>query len=88
MGFSSGALVNLALMDQVVSVDKERRQVVVQAGARVSQVTDALRPHGLVLQNFASIAEHAGMTEPHSCAYPRIRYRVFSLQNNRATIEQ
>jgi len=57
VGFSSGALVNLALMDQVVSVDKERRQVVVQAGARVSQVTDALRPHGLVLQNFASIAE-------------------------------
>jgi L-galactono-1,4-lactone dehydrogenase len=57
VGFSDAELVNLALMDQVVEVDAHRRQVRVQAGARVSQVTEALRPHGLVLQNFASIAE-------------------------------
>lgn len=28
-----------------------------QAGARVQQVVEALRPHGLTLQNFASIRE-------------------------------
>ncbi|KAJ1473245.1 hypothetical protein T484DRAFT_1637252, partial [Baffinella frigidus] len=33
------------------------RQVTVQAGARVSQVLEALRPHGLTLQNLASINE-------------------------------
>jgi len=57
VGFSDEELVNLAMLDQVVNVDAERGLVTVQAGARVSQVTDALRPHGLVLQNFASIAE-------------------------------
>lgn len=28
-----------------------------QAGARVQQVVDALAPHGLTLQNYASISE-------------------------------
>jgi L-galactono-1,4-lactone dehydrogenase len=31
--------------------------VTVEAGARVCQVVEALRPHGLTLQNYASIAE-------------------------------
>eukprot|EP00238_Polyblepharides_amylifera_P002554 CAMPEP_0196572266 /NCGR_PEP_ID=MMETSP1081-20130531/2344_1 /TAXON_ID=36882 /ORGANISM="Pyramimonas amylifera, Strain CCMP720" /LENGTH=515 /DNA_ID=CAMNT_0041889525 /DNA_START=412 /DNA_END=1959 /DNA_ORIENTATION=+ len=57
LGFSDEALVSLALMDQVLSVDKVKCQVTVQAGARVCQVTEALEQHGLVLQNFASIAE-------------------------------
>lgn len=32
-------------------------QVRVQAGARVSDVVEALRPHGLTLQNYASVRE-------------------------------
>lgn len=44
-------------IEQVISVDVEKRQATVQAGARVSEVVEALRPHGLTLQNYASIAE-------------------------------
>ena len=33
------------------------RPVFFQAGARVQQVVDALAPHGLTLQNYASINE-------------------------------
>ena len=29
----------------------------VQAGAKIQDVVEALRPHGLTLQNYASIAE-------------------------------
>ena len=50
-------MVSLGLMDRVLHVDPERRQVTVQAGARVQELADALRPHGLTLQNFASIRE-------------------------------
>lgn len=32
-------------------------QVTVQAGCRVQQVADALAPHGLTLQNYASIRD-------------------------------
>lgn len=47
----------MALLDKVIRVDPDLRQVTVQAGARVQQVVEALRPHGLTLQNFASIRE-------------------------------
>eukprot|EP00854_Cymbomonas_tetramitiformis_P002218 gene2218-2928_t len=57
LAFSNNSLVNLAFLDKVLAVDTEKRQVTVQAGARVSQVTEALRHHDVVLQNFASIAE-------------------------------
>jgi L-galactono-1,4-lactone dehydrogenase len=57
LAFCSGGMVNLSLMDSVLSIDKEKMQVTVQAGARVSQVVEALRPYGMTLQNYASIAE-------------------------------
>lgn len=57
IGLSEAGMVNLALMDQVVSVDRETKRVRVQAGARVAEVVEALRPHGLTLQNYASIRE-------------------------------
>ncbi|MQM02490.1 hypothetical protein Taro_035254 [Colocasia esculenta] len=57
IGLQRAGMVNLALMDKVLEVDKEARRVRVQAGARVSQLVDALREHGLTLQNFASIRE-------------------------------
>ena len=49
-----GCMVNMALCDRVVSVGSDR--VVVEAGARVEQVLEALAPHGLTLENLASIA--------------------------------
>lgn len=57
LGLEKGGMVNLVLLDKILEIDKEKKQVKVQAGARVNQVVDALRPHGLTLQNFASITE-------------------------------
>lgn len=57
LAFCSDGMVNVALMDSILAIDKDSQQVTVQAGARVSQVVEALRPHGLTLQNYASIAE-------------------------------
>merc|ERR1712087_353380 len=50
-------MLNMALCDQVLSIDAEKMQVTVEAGARVKEVVEALRPYGLTLQNYASIAE-------------------------------
>jgi L-galactono-1,4-lactone dehydrogenase len=50
------AVMSLALMDKVLAVDEAERTVTVQAGARVSSVIEALRPHGLTLPQLASIA--------------------------------
>lgn len=50
-------MVNLALMDKVLDVDVKKKTVTVQAGIRVAELVDALREHGLTLQNFASIRE-------------------------------
>jgi L-galactono-1,4-lactone dehydrogenase len=57
IGFHSAGMVSLAQLDKIVEVDADNQTVTVQAGARVSQVVDALREHGLTLPNLASIAE-------------------------------
>eukprot|EP01125_Pyxidicula_operculata_P018931 TRINITY_DN6805_c0_g1_i1.p1 TRINITY_DN6805_c0_g1~~TRINITY_DN6805_c0_g1_i1.p1 ORF type:complete len:540 (+),score=92.90 TRINITY_DN6805_c0_g1_i1:15-1634(+) len=57
IAFASEGMVNMSLLDRVVNVDKEKKQITVEAGARVSQVVEALRPYNLTLQNYASIAE-------------------------------
>jgi len=57
IAFNSKGMVSMAHMDQVISIDKEKQTVTVQAGARVSQVIDELRKHNLTLPNLASIAE-------------------------------
>lgn len=57
IGLQRRGMVNLALMDKVLAVDPEKKQVRVQAGIRVSQLVDAIKEHGLTLQNFASIRE-------------------------------
>ncbi|CAI5477945.1 unnamed protein product [Closterium sp. Yama58-4] len=57
IALSAHGMVNLALMDRVLHVDKATGRVRVQAGARVEQVVEALRPHGLTLQNYASVRE-------------------------------
>ncbi|KAG9140955.1 hypothetical protein Leryth_010468 [Lithospermum erythrorhizon] len=50
-------MVNLALMDKVLEVDKGGKRVRVQAGIRVQQLVDGIKEYGLTLQNFASIRE-------------------------------
>ena len=57
IGLSAEGMVNLVAIDDIISVNPQEKQVTVAAGARVSQVVEALRPHGLTLQNYASIAE-------------------------------
>ncbi|KAL9319154.1 hypothetical protein ACSQ67_015671 [Phaseolus vulgaris] len=57
IGLSRIGMVNLALMDGILEVDKQRKTVRVQAGIRVQQLVDGLKDHGLTLQNFASIRE-------------------------------
>lgn len=57
IAFNSGGMVSLTNLDKILHVDEENMTVTVQAGARVSQVVDALRPYNLTLPNLASIAE-------------------------------
>ncbi|KAF2909465.1 hypothetical protein DAI22_11g027800 [Oryza sativa Japonica Group] len=57
LALSRAGMVNLALMDKVLGVDAKKKTVTVQAGIRVAELVDALREHGLTLQNFASIRE-------------------------------
>ncbi|KAH7511782.1 hypothetical protein FEM48_Zijuj12G0019200 [Ziziphus jujuba var. spinosa] len=57
IGLSRIGMVNLALMDKVLEVDKEKKTVRVQAGIRVQELVDGIKEHGLTLQNFASIRE-------------------------------
>lgn len=57
IGFQEEGMLSLALMDKVLSVDTKSGLVRVQAGARVQEVADQLKVHGLTLQNYASIRE-------------------------------
>ena len=52
-----GGIIGLANLDRLVHVDTQQQTVTVQAGARVAQVVEALRPYHLTLPNLASIAE-------------------------------
>lgn len=57
ISFNQQGMVSLANLDRIVKVDKENMTCTVEAGARISQVIDALREHGMTLPNLASIAE-------------------------------
>ena len=57
LGFSNEGMLSMAHCNAIVSVDPETKQVCVEAGARVSDVVEHLRPFGLTLQNYASISE-------------------------------
>uniref|UniRef100_A0A5B7ASZ1 Putative L-galactono-1,4-lactone dehydrogenase n=1 Tax=Davidia involucrata TaxID=16924 RepID=A0A5B7ASZ1_DAVIN len=57
IGLTRSGMVNLALMDKVLEVDKEKKTVKVEAGIRVQQLVDEIKDYGLTLQNFASIRE-------------------------------
>eukprot|EP00775_Hariotina_reticulata_P014641 gene14641-14789_t len=57
IGFSDEGMMSMALLDKVLWVNPDTLQVRVEAGCRVQQVADALKPFGMTLQNFASIRE-------------------------------
>ncbi|WOH06389.1 hypothetical protein DCAR_0625874 [Daucus carota subsp. sativus] len=57
IGLTRAGMVNLALLDKVLEVDKERKIVRVQAGIRVQELVDGIKEFGITLQNFASIRE-------------------------------
>ena len=66
IGFGTDSVISLALMDKVLHVDRERRQVRVQAGALVRTLATKLREeHGLSLQDYASIKDQqiGGLTQ-------------------------
>ena len=50
-------MINLALMDKVLSMDEETKRMRVQASTWVAEAMEALRHHGLTLQNYTSIRE-------------------------------
>lgn len=65
LGLSPRGMVNVGLMDEVLSVDTATRTATVQAGARVADIVPALRAHGLTLPVYASISEQqlGGLTQ-------------------------
>jgi L-galactono-1,4-lactone dehydrogenase len=79
-------MLGMALLDKIISVDVEKKRVTVQAGARVQQVADALKPHGLTLQNYASIRDQqmGGFTQvgAHgtSASIPPVDDQVLSMR--------
>merc|ERR1719335_621480 len=50
-------MISMASMDKILSVDREKMTITVEGGARVSQILDELRKHGMTLANFSSITE-------------------------------
>lgn len=52
-------LLNLDHLNRIVSVDAERRQVMVQAGIRIKELNALLPQHGLAMTNLGSIAEQS-----------------------------
>ena len=57
IGFNHEGMLCMSNLDHIVEIDLEKSEVTVQAGARVAQVVEALRPYKLTLPNLASIAE-------------------------------
>lgn len=57
LAFQEGGMMSMIHLDNILEVDAKQKTVTVQAGARVSQVIEALRPYKLTLPNLASIAE-------------------------------
>ena len=55
--FNAEGMISLALLDELVRVDRHAMTVTTQAGARVLELVEKLRPHGLTLANYASIRE-------------------------------
>ncbi|EGD82570.1 galactonolactone dehydrogenase [Salpingoeca rosetta] len=57
LAFSDEGMLSMVNCNRVLWVDPDSKQVCVEAGARVADVVEKLRPYGLTLQNYASIRE-------------------------------
>ena len=57
ISFQPKGMLSMGLMDRVLHVNHDKQQVTVEAGIRVQDLADQLAPHGLTLQNYASIRE-------------------------------
>lgn len=81
IGLTRAGMVNLALMDGVLDVDKKTRRVRVQAGIRVQQLVDGIKEHGLTLQNFASIREQqiGGIVQVDCFDFPLLKSPVLNI---------
>lgn len=51
------ALLTMALLDKIIKVDKEKKQVTVETGMIISELLNKLRSYGLTMQNVASIRD-------------------------------
>lgn len=65
IGFNADGMISLANLNSLLHVDEASKQVTVEAGMRVTDLVRLLKPYGLTLQNFASIAEQqlGGITQ-------------------------
>jgi L-galactono-1,4-lactone dehydrogenase len=57
LSFQPKGMMSMANLDEVIKIDTAAMTVTVQAGARVSNVIEALRPYNMTLPTLASIAE-------------------------------
>lgn len=85
MSDKDGSLLSVANLDNI-SVDVDKMEVTVGAGATVSNVLKELKRHGLTLQNFSSIQEQqmAGWTQVAAhgtgCTLPTVDEMILSLE--------
>lgn len=56
---TEGILINLDRLSQILTIDREKQQVTVQAGIRIKDLIIALRRVGLALRNLGSIMEQS-----------------------------
>ena len=49
--FNPEGMLSLAMLDDVLNIDEKKMTVTVRAGARVLELVEKLRPHGLTLAN-------------------------------------
>lgn len=57
LALEKDGMVSMGSLDKVLNVDKKNMTITVEGGARVSQILDELKKHGMTLANFSSITE-------------------------------
>ncbi len=67
MAFSSQGMLSTVLLDDIISVDKEKQQVTVQAGARVQQVHIAIT----TVMDGVLLHTHSGSSKPTKSPHSR-----------------
>jgi L-galactono-1,4-lactone dehydrogenase len=57
LALERSGMISMVQLDKILNVDKEKMTITVEGGARVSQIMDELKKHGMTLANFSSITE-------------------------------